>query len=81
MLYEIYIWNFILIYLIAFDHHRVYKKTSSNQLLTLYLGSRELTARRGIIDSLKGVVYIDPKIMNGYKIYGQITLTFRLVFW
>uniref|UniRef100_A0A336MCB4 CSON013564 protein n=1 Tax=Culicoides sonorensis TaxID=179676 RepID=A0A336MCB4_CULSO len=56
---------------------RVYKKTSSNQLLTLYLGSREMIARRGVIDPLKGVVYIDPKIMTGFKIYGQITLTFR----
>lgn len=60
-----------------FDYLRVYKKTSSNQLLTLYLGSRELTARRGVIEPLKGVVYIDTKIMNGYKIFGQITLTFR----
>lgn len=63
--------------LFIFDYPRVYKKTSSNQLLTLYLGSRELTARRGVIEPLKGVVYIDPKIMSGYKIYGQITLTFR----
>ncbi|XP_063708935.1 phosrestin-2 [Culicoides brevitarsis] len=56
---------------------RVYKKTSSNQLLTLYLGSRELISRGGIVEPLKGVIYIDSKIFSGYKIYGQITLTFR----
>ncbi|XP_053680707.1 uncharacterized protein LOC128731601 [Anopheles nili] len=56
---------------------RVYKKTSSNQLLTLYLGSRELVARKGIIEPLKGVLYIDSKIINEAKIYGQLTLTFR----
>ncbi|XP_053691207.1 uncharacterized protein LOC128739736 [Sabethes cyaneus] len=56
---------------------RVYKKTSSNQLLTLYLGSRELVARKGIIEPLRGVLYIDSKIINDAKIYGQLTLTFR----
>uniref|UniRef100_A0A182QLY4 Arrestin C-terminal-like domain-containing protein n=1 Tax=Anopheles farauti TaxID=69004 RepID=A0A182QLY4_9DIPT len=56
---------------------RVYKKTSSNQLLTLYLGSRELVARKGMIEPLKGVLYIDSKIINEAKIYGQLTLTFR----
>ncbi|XP_058448500.1 arrestin homolog [Malaya genurostris] len=56
---------------------RVYKKTSSNQLLTLYLGSRELVARKGVIEPLRGVLYIDPKIINDAKIYGQLTLTFR----
>uniref|UniRef100_A0A182ITM1 Arrestin-like N-terminal domain-containing protein n=1 Tax=Anopheles atroparvus TaxID=41427 RepID=A0A182ITM1_ANOAO len=55
----------------------VYKKTSSNQLLTLYLGSRELVARKGVIEPLKGVLYIDPKVINEAKIYGQLTLTFR----
>ncbi|XP_058117939.1 uncharacterized protein LOC131284947 [Anopheles ziemanni] len=56
---------------------RVYKKTSSNQLLTLYLGSRELVARKGVIEPLKGVLYIDPKVIGEAKIYGQLTLTFR----
>ncbi|XP_062712037.1 uncharacterized protein LOC109431771 isoform X2 [Aedes albopictus] len=56
---------------------RVFKKTSSNQLLTLYLGSRELVARKGAIEPLRGVIYIDPKIINDAKIYGQLTLTFR----
>ncbi|XP_055602097.1 uncharacterized protein LOC129750921 isoform X2 [Uranotaenia lowii] len=56
---------------------RVYKKTSSNQLLTLYLGSRELVARKGVIEPLRGVLYIDPKVIGDAKIYGQLTLTFR----
>uniref|UniRef100_A0A8D8BM87 Beta-arrestin-1 n=1 Tax=Culex pipiens TaxID=7175 RepID=A0A8D8BM87_CULPI len=56
---------------------RVFKKTSSNQLLTLYLGTRELVARKGVIEPLRGVIYIDPKIIGEAKIYGQLTLTFR----
>ncbi|XP_021705863.1 phosrestin-2 isoform X2 [Aedes aegypti] len=59
------------------SEERVFKKTSSNQLLTLYLGSRELVARKGAIEPLRGVIYIDPKIINDAKIYGQLTLTFR----
>lgn len=43
----------------------------------MYLGSRELVARRGVVEPLRGVIYIDSKIFSGYKIYGQITLTFR----
>ncbi|CAO1397796.1 unnamed protein product [Diamesa hyperborea] len=65
----------------AFDpigSQRVYKKTSSNQLLTLYLGTRELVSRGGYVEPLKGVIYIDPKLLvSGHKIYSQLTLTFR----
>lgn len=58
--------------------NRVYKKTSSNQMLTLYLGTREIISRKGTVEPLKGVVFIDPKIINSpVKIYGQLTLTFR----
>ena len=57
---------------------RVYKKTSSNQQLTLYLGTRELIARAGVAEPLQGVIYIDPKLLlSGNKVYGQLTLTFR----
>lgn len=56
---------------------RVFKKTSSNQVITLYLGTRELVARKGLIEPLRGVIYIDPKVIGEAKIYGQLTLTFR----
>ena len=57
---------------------RVYKKTSSNQLLTLYLGTRELVSRAGVVDPIKGIIYVDPKIVeSNQKVYCQLTLTFR----
>jgi len=57
---------------------RVYKKTSSNQLLTLYLGTRELVSRAGVVDPIKGVIYIDPRVVeSNQKVYCQLTLTFR----
>ena len=57
---------------------RVYKKTSSNQLLTLYLGTRELVSRGGVVDPIKGVAYIDSRVIEtNQKVYCQLTLTFR----
>jgi hypothetical protein len=56
----------------------VYKKTSSNQLLTLYLGTRELVSRSGVVDPIKGVVYLDSRVNeSNQKVYCQLTLTFR----
>ncbi|XP_055382924.1 uncharacterized protein LOC129613050 [Condylostylus longicornis] len=56
---------------------RVFKKTSANSILSLYLGSRDLISRDGTVEPLRGVIYIDPKFMCSQKIYGQLTLTFR----
>lgn len=56
---------------------RVYKKTSPNSLLTLYLGTRDVICRQGSVEPLRGVIYIDPKFTPSNKIYGQLTLTFR----
>lgn len=62
------------------SRRRVYKKTSSNQLLTLYLGTRELVSRAGVIDPIKGIIYIDPRVVeSNQKVYCQLTLTFRWV--
>lgn len=62
---------------IFFYPHRVYKKTSPNSVLTLYLGTRDVVCRQGAVEPLRGVIYIDPKFVPSHKIYGQLTLTFR----
>ncbi|CAD7093407.1 unnamed protein product [Hermetia illucens] len=56
---------------------RVFKKTSANSVLTLYLGSRDLICQHGVVEPLRGVIFIDPKFMCSQKVYGQLTLTFR----
>ncbi|XP_059621921.1 arrestin homolog [Phlebotomus argentipes] len=56
---------------------RVYKKTSSNAMITLYLASREMIHRMGSVEPLRGVLYADPKFVSGFRIFGQLTLTFR----
>ncbi|XP_055849117.1 phosrestin-2-like [Episyrphus balteatus] len=56
---------------------KVYKKTSSNSILTLYMGSRDLISTDGVVEPLRGVIVVDPKYLASQKIYGQLTLTFR----
>ncbi|XP_075157541.1 uncharacterized protein LOC142230801 [Haematobia irritans] len=60
-----------------FGTQRVYKKTSPNCVLTLYLPSREITLSGTTPSILRGIVYVDPKAIQGYRVYAQLTLTFR----
>ncbi|XP_066246741.1 arrestin homolog [Euwallacea similis] len=56
---------------------RVFKKSSPNSKLTMYLASRDLVVSQGKIDRLTGVLLVDPEFVDDRKVYGQITLTFR----
>ncbi|KAL6420196.1 hypothetical protein ACFW04_013818 [Cataglyphis niger] len=55
----------------------VYKKSSPNNKLTLYLASRDLIVSEGKIDKLQGVLLVDPDYLQGKRVFGQVTLTFR----
>ncbi|KAL6420197.1 hypothetical protein ACFW04_013818 [Cataglyphis niger] len=57
--------------------YRVYKKSSPNNKLTLYLASRDLIVSEGKIDKLQGVLLVDPDYLQGKRVFGQVTLTFR----
>ncbi|XP_014476643.1 PREDICTED: arrestin homolog [Dinoponera quadriceps] len=61
----------------AFNNSRVYKKSSLNNKLTLYLASRDLIVSESKIDKLQGVLLVDPDYLQEKKVYGQVTLTFR----
>lgn len=63
-----------------FGTQRVYKKTSPNCVLTLYLPTREITLTGNNPSVLRGIVYVDPKAIQGYRVYAQLTLTFRWVY-
>lgn len=56
---------------------RIFKKTSPNALVTLYLGTREIVSKRGAIEPLRGVLFVDPKYVVGHRLFSQLTLTFR----
>ncbi|XP_055843469.1 uncharacterized protein LOC129910214 isoform X2 [Episyrphus balteatus] len=61
----------------AFGTQRVYKKTSSNSSITLYLPTREIVLTGSTPTILCGIVFVDPSTVQGYRIYAQLTLTFR----
>ncbi|XP_017771215.1 PREDICTED: arrestin homolog isoform X2 [Nicrophorus vespilloides] len=61
----------------SLSSQRVFKKSSPNSKLTLYLSSRDLVVSTGKIDRLQGVLLVDPEFVEDRKVYGQITLTFR----
>ncbi|KAI8120431.1 hypothetical protein CVS40_8259 [Lucilia cuprina] len=56
---------------------RVYKKTSPNCVLTLNLPTREITLSGNSSSILQGIVFVEPKAIQGYRVYAQLTLTFR----
>ncbi|XP_029037103.1 phosrestin-2-like isoform X2 [Osmia bicornis bicornis] len=61
----------------SISSQRVYKKSSPNNKLTLYLASRDLIVSESRIDKLQGVLLVDPDYLQDKRVYGQITLTFR----
>ncbi|CAB3257322.1 unnamed protein product [Arctia plantaginis] len=61
----------------ALNSQRVFKKSSPNNKLTLYLASRDLLVENGSIDRIQGVLHVEPEYLENKKLYGQVTLTFR----
>ncbi|CAK1548135.1 unnamed protein product [Leptosia nina] len=58
------------------NSQRVFKKSSPNNKLTMYLASRDLIVENGSIDKIQGVLHVDGSLENK-KLFGQVTLTFR----
>ncbi|XP_026484844.1 arrestin homolog [Vanessa tameamea] len=61
----------------ALNSQRVFKKSSPNNKLTLYLDSRDLVVENGSIDKIQGVLHVDSECLENKKLFGQVTLTFR----
>ncbi|KPJ06628.1 Beta-arrestin-1 [Papilio machaon] len=59
------------------DPQEVFKKSSPNNKLTLYLASRDLVVENGYIDKIQGVLHVEPECLENKKLFGQVTLTFR----
>ncbi|XP_062341106.1 arrestin 3a, retinal (X-arrestin) [Osmerus eperlanus] len=56
---------------------KVYKKTSGNGGLTLYLGKRDYVDHVNIVDSVEGVLKIDPADLGDRKVWVQLVCAFR----
>ncbi|XP_056323497.1 arrestin 3a, retinal (X-arrestin) [Danio aesculapii] len=56
---------------------KVYKKTSGNGQLTLYLGKRDYVDHVDSVDTVEGAVKIDPADLGDKKVWIQLACAFR----
>lgn len=56
---------------------RVYKKSSPNSKITVYLGKRDFIDYQSHVEPIDGVVLVDPEYVNGRKVYVQVLAAFR----
>lgn len=57
--------------------HRVFKKSSSNGKITVYLGKRDFVDHISHVDPIDGVVLIDPDYVKDRKVFGNVLAAFR----
>ncbi|KAF4524736.1 hypothetical protein B566_EDAN013804 [Ephemera danica] len=63
-----------LVYVVAV---KVFKKTTPNGKVTVYLGKRDFIDHIDHTDPIDGVIVVDNDYLKGRKIYGQLTTTYR----
>ncbi|RWS25973.1 arrestin: lateral eye-like protein, partial [Leptotrombidium deliense] len=63
-----------LVYVVAV---KVYKKTSPNGKLTVFLGNRDFGDHGTHCDPVEGVFLVDQEYLKGRRVFGQIITTFR----
>lgn len=56
---------------------RVFKKSSPNGKITVYLGKRDFVDHLTHVDPIDGVVLIDPDYIKNRKVYGHVLAAFR----
>ncbi|XP_030621419.1 arrestin 3b, retinal (X-arrestin) [Chanos chanos] len=56
---------------------RVFKKTSGNGSIALYLGKRDFVDHVDKVDAVDGVVKVDPANLDGRKVWVQLACAFR----
>ncbi|XP_033370061.1 arrestin-C isoform X1 [Parus major] len=56
---------------------KVFKKTSPNSKLSLYLGKRDYVDNVDSVESVDGVCLIDPEYLKDRKVYVTLTCAFR----
>nr|AUG68938.1 arrestin-visual-Y [Geotria australis] len=55
----------------------VFKKTSSNGKVTVYMAKRDFIDHLDYVDPVDGVVYVDPAYIKGRKVFVTLTCAFR----
>ncbi|VDO01104.1 unnamed protein product [Rodentolepis nana] len=56
---------------------RIFKKSTPNGKVTVYLGKRDFIDHLTHVDPIEGVVLIDPEYVKGRKVYIHLLCAFR----
>ncbi|XP_043202034.1 arrestin homolog [Amphibalanus amphitrite] len=56
---------------------KVFKKSSPNGKVTVYLGKRDFVDHISSVDPIDGVLLVDPSYLDGRQVYGQVICSFR----
>ncbi|KAH0567428.1 arrestin homolog [Cotesia glomerata] len=56
---------------------KVFKKTTPNGKVTVYLGKRDFIDHLEFVDPIDGVVVVENDYLQGRRVYGQVITTFR----
>ncbi|XP_023235075.1 beta-arrestin-1-like isoform X2 [Centruroides sculpturatus] len=56
---------------------RVFKKSSPNGKITVYLGKRDFVDHISHVDPIDGIVLIDPDFVKDHKVFGHVLAAFR----
>ncbi|CAD6214674.1 GSCOCG00004173001-RA-CDS [Cotesia congregata] len=56
---------------------KVFKKTTPNGKVTVYLGKRDFIDHLDFVDPIDGVVVVENDYLQGRRVYGQVITTFR----
>ncbi|XP_069923211.1 arrestin-C isoform X3 [Oryctolagus cuniculus] len=56
---------------------RVFKKTSSNGKISIYLGKRDFVDHVDMVEPIDGVVLVDPDYLKGRKLFVMLTCAFH----
>ncbi|XP_053896130.1 arrestin-C [Malaclemys terrapin pileata] len=59
------------------DSSKVFKKTSPNGKLSIYLGKRDFVDHVDSVEPVDGIVLIDPEYLKDRKVYVTLTCAFR----
>ncbi|XP_044146737.1 S-arrestin isoform X1 [Bufo gargarizans] len=59
------------------SRHVIYKKTSRDKAVSVYLGKRDYIDHVESVEPVDGVVLVDPDLLKGKKVYVTLTCAFR----
>ncbi|XP_066991220.1 arrestin homolog [Anabrus simplex] len=68
---------FPLLFLVYVVAVKVFKKSTPNGKVTVYLGKRDFIDHLDHVDPIDGIIVVDNDYLRGRKILGQLTTTYR----